>query len=331
MTQEDLVSVVVPIYNVVFFLTRTLESLVGQSYENIEILLVDDGSTDGSDKICDEWAKKDDRIKVFHKTNGGVSSARNMGLAKARGKYVTFVDGDDYVSNSYVEYMHCLVTKYDTKMAMNYACFDIRNSEQTEVIENRMIKSEDAIIDVYESKINVAVWNKIYDSSFLKKNNIMFDETIWFGEGMLFNISCLACVNELAVGNKKVYYQVYNKNSAMRKFNMKSRKNGIKSIELQRDILKDRSKRISDAIDFHLKRYYMSMLIQILKSHTEKKYKKEYEACIEKVRGDYWIVLQSGVPLKEKIFYFVAYFFPVLMAKRVIYKENKLLKRKGIV
>ena len=111
MKNNDLISVIIPIYNVEKFLSFCIDSIVNQTYKNLEIILVDDGSTDNSGKICDEYALKDNRIKVMHKQNGGVSSARNVGLNIAKGKYIGFVDSDDYVENDMFEILHNLIIK----------------------------------------------------------------------------------------------------------------------------------------------------------------------------------------------------------------------------
>ena len=94
---EDIISIIVPIYNTRRYIDKCVESIVNQTYKNIEIILVDDGSTDGSDKKCDEWKEKDKRIKVIHKENEGASSARNVGIENAKGKYIAFIDSDDYI------------------------------------------------------------------------------------------------------------------------------------------------------------------------------------------------------------------------------------------
>lgn len=96
---KPLISVIVPVYNVEKFLSRCLNSILAQTYNNLEVILVDDGSTDNSGKICDDYALKDKRIRVIHKQNGGVSSARNMALSVAKGEYIGFVDSDDYIEN----------------------------------------------------------------------------------------------------------------------------------------------------------------------------------------------------------------------------------------
>ena len=107
--EKDKVSIIVPVYNVEKYIEKCLNSLISQSYRNIEIILIDDGSKDNSGKICDKYKKKDPRIKVIHKENAGVSEARNSGIQKATGKYLCFVDADDFVMNDYIKYLHKLI------------------------------------------------------------------------------------------------------------------------------------------------------------------------------------------------------------------------------
>lgn len=92
-----LISIIVPVYNVELYLDKCIQSILAQSYPNFELLLIDDGSSDGSKEICDKYAKLDSRIRVFHRINGGVSSARNAGLEKAKGDWIAFIDADDWV------------------------------------------------------------------------------------------------------------------------------------------------------------------------------------------------------------------------------------------
>lgn len=110
---NDLISVIVPVYNVEKYLNRCVDSILLQTYKNLEIILVDDGSTDSSGNICDEYAKKDNRIQVIHKVNGGLSSARNAGLDIVNGKYISFIDSDDYIKNDMIEslYTACINEK----------------------------------------------------------------------------------------------------------------------------------------------------------------------------------------------------------------------------
>ena len=116
--KKDLISVILPIYNVSDYLDRCMESVINQTYRNIEIIIVDDGSTDGSALKCDEYKKKDDRIIVFHKENGGLSDARNYGIQRASGNFITCIDSDDFVDLDYIEYLYALLMKYNTKMSI---------------------------------------------------------------------------------------------------------------------------------------------------------------------------------------------------------------------
>lgn len=106
---SDLISIIVPVYNVEKYLDRCIQSIVEQTYRNLEIILVDDGSTDGSEKICDSWAVKDNRIRVIHQNNMGGGAARNAALDVAKGDFIAFVDSDDYISADMYEYLHGLM------------------------------------------------------------------------------------------------------------------------------------------------------------------------------------------------------------------------------
>ena len=106
---QPLISVIVPCYNVEEYLPKCIESILNQTYRNLEILLVDDGSPDNCGRICDEYAAKDSRIRIIHKKNGGLSDARNAALDVMTGEYVTFIDSDDYVSDDYVEYLYKII------------------------------------------------------------------------------------------------------------------------------------------------------------------------------------------------------------------------------
>ena len=116
--KDRLVSIIVPVYNVEKYLSKCIEILINQTYTNIEILLINDGSTDNSKKICEQFKEKDSRIKLINKENGGLSDARNKGLQEAIGKYIAFVDSDDYVEKNYIETLYSLITKFNSEIAI---------------------------------------------------------------------------------------------------------------------------------------------------------------------------------------------------------------------
>ena len=115
---KDLISVIIPVYNVEKYIEKCIYSVINQTYKNIEIILVDDGSTDISGKICDDFEKKDYRIKVIHKKNGGLSDARNVGIDVSTGKYIVFIDSDDYVDKKHIEYLYNMITKNNADISI---------------------------------------------------------------------------------------------------------------------------------------------------------------------------------------------------------------------
>lgn len=147
MESKCLISVVVPVYNVKKYLSKCVDTIIHQTYKNIEIILVDDGSTDGSGAKCDEYQKIDSRIKVIHKQNGGLSDARNVGIKNATGKYITFVDSDDYVEYDYIEYLYNLMRKYHTNISF-CKYFVERNGDSK--IRNQGIDKKCNKIDAFE-------------------------------------------------------------------------------------------------------------------------------------------------------------------------------------
>lgn len=182
---NTLVSVVIPVYNVKEYLADCLDSVLIQTYKNIQIILVDDGSTDGCSEICRYYAQKDDRIEVVYKSNGGLSDARNAGIQKARGEYVTFVDSDDFVSNCYVENLLNLAILENCDIAIT--SFEIfkqndKNLKHIKMREGLLLNKDDKIITYSKdeclqnilycfSGLNPNAWRKIYKTKLFDNIN----------------------------------------------------------------------------------------------------------------------------------------------------------------
>lgn len=170
---EPVISVIVPIYNVEPYLRECVDSIVAQTYANLEILLVDDGSPDKCPEICDEYAEKDNRIKVIHQKNGGLAHARNVGIANSSGEYLTFIDSDDYVSNDYVESLYKGIAGFgaDISIASFYPFKDNEVCQLTsELCVYEIISKENAIrrycsINARCSMPFISACNKIYRKS----------------------------------------------------------------------------------------------------------------------------------------------------------------------
>lgn len=170
-TQKDLVSIIVPVYNVEKYLRQCIDSIINQTYKNIEIILVDDGSTDNSGKICDEYAKKDKRIKVIHKKNGGLSDARNVGIEKATGETLSFVDSDDFVEEDMIETMFNELIKKNVKIVVHgYYIKKAEKIAHKKINEEKVISDMEAIkLCFCDNNFGFYVWNKIYKKELFEK------------------------------------------------------------------------------------------------------------------------------------------------------------------
>ncbi|MFA6939912.1 MAG: glycosyltransferase [Clostridiaceae bacterium] len=199
---EPLVSIVIPIYNVERYINKCIDTIINQTYSNLEIILIDDGSTDDSGRICEEYSLKDKRIKVIHKKNSGVSSARNDGIKAATGDYIYFIDSDDFVELdliktavlSAVENNSDVVVWGYTKVYVDKNdCF----LKSIIYVPDRICCSVDKISSL-SSKINDEllgilgyVWNKLYRLEIIKRNHILFEENTSLYEDILFNVLVL--------------------------------------------------------------------------------------------------------------------------------------------
>lgn len=166
MKKEPLISVIIPVYNVEGYVLRCLKSVSGQSYKKIEILIIDDGSTDSSGKICDEFVRNEKKAQVFHKKNGGLSDARNFGIGKAKGEFIVLVDSDDYVKEEFVTDFYNKISCSGADIAVcgyNGIILEEKIISGTEAAEQLLIKQENA---------DIVAWNKMYKKGLF--NNILY-------------------------------------------------------------------------------------------------------------------------------------------------------------
>lgn len=254
---NKLVSIIVPIYNIEKYLPHCINSILNQTYKNFELILVNDGSKDASGDVCDEYKELDSRIKVIHKINSGVSDARNCALRIAKGKYVLFVDGDDWIDND-------LLNHYIMKIEKQSA--DLLISEYNSHINGQCIPQDpdhlSGIINIDEAYLKIinpkgfygSVWGKLFTLEIIKKNNLQFDSDIRIGEDLLFTVNylnycnsvvydCIGKYNYLiregsALNNEDFYFdekrldiiKVYEKIMKHPNFNKSSYKNRVYSI-----------------------------------------------------------------------------------------------------
>lgn len=169
MENKSLVTIVVPVYNVEEYLDRCVQSIVTQTYSNLEIILVDDGSPDRCGEMCDDWAQKDNRILVFHKDNGGLSDARNYGIKRAHGEYISFIDSDDWVTKYYIQHLVDAIEKDNADLAMCWykkvSKFEELNINDSSLIKYKYLLTEGCLGDLlYQKKTDTCAWGKLYSN-----------------------------------------------------------------------------------------------------------------------------------------------------------------------
>lgn len=299
---NEKVSVIIPVYNVELFLEKLIISVISQTYKNIEIILINDGSSDNSGNICDDYAKKDSRIKIIHKENEGVSKARNDGLKIASGDYITFVDGDDWLELDYVDYMLYLVHKTSAVMCMSLKNFTTRDRIQTKKDSIKIIDAETAVATMLYPYLAIGCWNKIYSRKFLMENNITFTHSL-SGEGMVFIVTAAQRTNKIGVGNRKVYnYRLNNRNSATTKHNIDIGLYAFEAIRKIKNELLIRTPKTINACNWHIWKNYNFILFLIIATDSKEKNITLYKECLHNIRKMLVSVLvHSEVTARTKI------------------------------
>lgn len=171
---NPLISVIVPVYNVEKYLDRCISSIVEQTYKNLEIILVDDGSPDNSGRICDQWAERDPRIKVIHKENGGPSETRNLGVSNSNGEYISFIDSDDFVSINYISVLY--KNLFESEADISCCDYKIASTGSTDLFGNQestisIISGKQACLDMFELDKEVfycVLWGKLFKTKIIK-------------------------------------------------------------------------------------------------------------------------------------------------------------------
>lgn len=323
LTSNPLISIITPLYNAKEYIEKGIDSVIGQTYTNWELLLIDDGSTDGSAEICDNAAAKDSRIKVFHKPNGGVSSARNMGLDNARGDYIAWVDSDDFFAPNALERMLGAIQANNVPVAIcNYINFTPGGKQEvryTFLSEDRVFPRETVVGAVLGVAITPVVWTTLWESSLW--------EGIRFPEGKIFeDVLSTYKVYEKAPSavfiSEPLLYRAEHPDSLSRIYNLKNRVEGCLCYLA----------RFSDAVQ-RWPQYRRSMLVSsartlvILRAnvmHTSRKLFTEYQADIRTICSFYREHKNEILP-KGANFFFKLEFFLMTSGTRFGFFASKAL------
>ena len=286
MSQEKaLISVIIPVYKVEKYVERCIQSVINQTYENLQIILVDDGSPDICGKICDEYAKKDHRIEVIHKSNGGLSDARNKGLEIAKGEYIGFVDSDDYIEADMYEVLYNLLKQYNADVSIcnfytvSQGKISIKNADNGINEYNRIEILKEILLD---RNIQSYAWNKLY-----KKE--LFDE-IKYPIGKKYEdigttFFLLEKCNKVVVTGKSEYYYINRQDSIVNNVTETTITDYIELIMQRYDYIEENIKELSSYNKDYLKRILKTAEKDIKSLNEVGDYtKKKYEELYNKVQ-----------------------------------------------
>jgi glycosyltransferase involved in cell wall biosynthesis len=272
------ISVIIPVYNVEKYLRRCLDSVINQTFRDLEIICVNDGSTDSSSEILEEYKSKDERIIVINKVNGGLSSARNAGMKVAQGEYIGFVDSDDWIDLDFFEKLYVAAKKHDA----DAACTGIKRVYSSGKVLKKLDFSEEILLRKCSEKYSYLeipkkcyVWNKIYKKSEVERQNLLFKEGVTF-EDCYFTIRFLYHSDKI-VAVPNIYYNYWVNNKSISRIT--SDKNQMDKIAARADFIKfSREHHIICDEKFYVKDkiFYKLFGILILKIYEWETIKKYY-------------------------------------------------------
>ena len=295
---KPMVSIVIPIYNVEKYIQRCVDSVLNQTLRDLEIILVDDGSPDKCPFICDQYAKKDSRVLVIHKKNGGLASARNAGMKAATGMYLFFLDGDDWLEEGGIEQLYKVAEQYNVDfvkyrairtgwpgMEENAPC----RVEQVRELKEGLYTRERSVDEIYPRLLAtsqltmgavVGAWGALYNMEFINRNRLAFYEEVKFSEDLIFSANVVRAAQSFYfIDTPGVYHYFYNPMSISKSFRAgrwESCKSLIKYCE------KDFGK--ADEYDFGDELYYLRWFC-IMLALNERKYLKTYKEKYQYCKG----------------------------------------------
>lgn len=335
----SLISVIIPIYNVEKYLRQCLDTVINQSYKNLEIILVDDGSPDGCANICEEYALKDSRIKVIHKSNEGLGYARNTGLKHASGDYIYFLDSDDWIDLNFFECMAGAMESYNADMVIcgfNKASGNKieahRMVSETEIIENEMIADsillpmigrESTYLNDYT--INMCVWTNLYKRSIIDKNKLLFfSEREYLSEDICFNLKYLHHINKVIMIPDCLYYY---RNNPVSLTNQYKPNEYFMIVRLYNEIFQlIKSIGLENKIEYRLHRFFITKTRQTiaLAVNTKMPFKSKYQIVRTILKDETLQRILKEYPIRR---YALKYKIPAILIKHKMVLSTILLFR----
>ena len=286
---EFSVSIIIPVYNAERYISKCMENVLKQTYDKIEVILVDDGSSDSSGKMCDDYAAQDNRVRVIHQSNNGVSSARNAGILCSRGKYLCFVDIDDEIDVNLVEENFGLLENTDADFL--FYCFRYFYPEKQEIVNNKYNKMfcgtneeffKEELINVVDRELMNAPWNKMIRKDFLIENNILFDTRYSIFEDITFSVKMCNRAKKICINPQEYYtYNIWTQGTLRTKYQQNRFEAATELYNTAMEYCKNHNEYFRQAARFKL--WYSGGIINVIKNiclnETLKAEEKKIKIC----------------------------------------------------
>lgn len=310
MSQYPLISIIVPVYNTEKYLSKCLDSLINQTYKNLQIILINDGSTDNSGKICEEYANKDSRIIYRSVENGGVSSARNKGLALATGDYYHFPDSDDYLELDTYEYLMELINIHKCD-AVNFehfvTCPDKENTHEMNVDIYGLFDNLNAQINIMSGA--QFCWNKLYAKEIIQE--LSFREDIYRGEDTLFAATALSKADNVWFDKRPLYHYVQSEDSACRGKLRPVQFTMLKLYDAYKPLYSGKYPEAMPYFLLFMQENLISLYYDAWIDENSKNYKEERKEIYKAVCGHYKQILKANIiSRKQKLKLYIFKFSP---------------------
>lgn len=302
MTDKPLVSIIIPTYNDQQYILLCINSVKRQTYRNLEVIIVDDGSNDGTSQLLDKVKLTDKRIKVFHKENTGVSDTRNFGVSKANGKYICFSDADDLLEKDYIEYLLEMISINNADIAVTTKMFSTFDNHQEKKVFSKLISGTDAAISILAYRIPIGVYSKMFSAKFLKEKNIKFNTNLYIGEGFNYNFDAFQAASKVMISNKKIYfYRRDNPTSATSQFSIDKAVNSVEALELINNHILSKSSEMMNAWNYAYWRTYTDAYDAIVLAKKQKQYQNFYKKSLSIVRKKSFYAFKANVSVSNRI------------------------------
>ena len=308
------ISVIIPVYNVGKYLKRCIDSIIQQNYDNLEIILVDDGSSDNSGKICDEYAVIDKRIIVIHKSNGGLSDARNRGLDICTGKYISFVDSDDWIEKDFYKFAVNNLGENDL-LIFDYYLTDGKNKKCINTLSKSCkLTVGECLLELSKANIQSYAWNKLYKRELFL--SIRFPKGRNYEDQAIMHLIVHNC-NRIKYFNKAFYNYYQNQNSITHTVNLKNYRDFLYVNILRGRFLK---KNYPEIYEYHLSTIYAAIAKLCWLYHNDEKYKSRYEFLrkfiLARLKANWF---NSKISYRSKVKMFLCFFD--LNIIKLLYKQ----------